>query len=146
MANSLKSTLDSLAQTFAANVLAAIRGASLQELLSEAGGGAGAGRGRRTRSARRAARASAGVHAAAPAVSGGRRGGRLARRSPADIAGVLGKVVTLLKGKKDGLRSEEIQRALRLDKRELPRVLKTGLGGKKLRSKGQKRATRYFAA
>jgi len=33
-----------------------------------------------------------------------------------------------------------------LDKRALPRVLTTGLKSKQLRSKGQKRATTYFAA
>jgi Fic family protein len=51
-----------------------------------------------------------------------------------------------VKAKKTGLRSEEIRRALKLDVREVPRVLKEGLTKKKLRSKGQKRATTYFAA
>jgi len=50
-----------------------------------------------------------------------------------------------VKGKPDGLRSEEIRAALQLDKREMPRVLGEGLSGKKLKSKGQKRATKYFA-
>jgi hypothetical protein len=53
--------------------------------------------------------------------------------------------VTLLKSKKAGMRSEEIRRALQLDKRELPRVLKEGLAKKALKSKGQKRATTYAA-
>ncbi len=144
MAQSLRSTLDSLAQAFAADVLSAIRGASLQDLLAETGGGAGA-RGRRARAAGRAGRVASGATAAAVAASRGKRGGRLARRSPADIAGTLGKVVTLLRGKKDGLRSEEIQAALKLDKRELPRVLRTGIAKKALRSQGAKRATRYIA-
>jgi hypothetical protein len=34
---------------------------------------------------------------------------------------------------------------LGLDVREVPRILKEGLTSKKLRSKGQKRATTYFA-
>jgi hypothetical protein len=56
-------------------------------------------------------------------------------------------VVTALKATRGkGLRSEQIQKALGVDKRELPRVLKTGLTKKVLRSKGQKRATQYFAA
>jgi Fic family protein len=58
----------------------------------------------------------------------------------------LGTIVTLLKGKKAGLRSEQIRAALKLDVREVPRVLKEGLAKKRLRSKGQKRATTYFAA
>ena len=45
-----------------------------------------------------------------------------------------------------GLRSEEIRKALKLDVREVPRVLKEGLAKKKLKSRGQKRATTYFAA
>jgi len=74
------------------------------------------------------------------------KGGRLARRTPADIAKALGEIVALVKTKKAGLRSEEIRKALKLDVREVPRVLKEGLTKKKLRSKGQKRATTYFAA
>jgi len=44
------------------------------------------------------------------------------------------------------MRSEEIRKALKLDVREVPRVLKEGLSKKKLKSRGQKRATRYSAA
>jgi hypothetical protein len=55
--------------------------------------------------------------------------------------------VTALKGTNGkGLRSEQIQKSLGLDKRELPRVLKTGIANKAIRSKGQKRATVYYAA
>jgi hypothetical protein len=75
-----------------------------------------------------------------------KKGGRLARRGPEEIAGTLGTVVSLLRGKKAGLRSEEIRKALKLDVREVPRVLKEGLAKKKLKSKGQKRATTYFVA
>ena len=68
------------------------------------------------------------------------------RRSPADIARALDAVVILVRKSKAGLRSEEIRKALKLDVREVPRVLKEGLAKKKLKSKGQKRATTYFAA
>ena len=74
------------------------------------------------------------------------KGGRLARRSPADIARTLDAIVILVRKTKTGMRSEEIRKALKLDVREVPRVLKEGLAKKKLRSKGQKRATTYFAA
>jgi len=74
------------------------------------------------------------------------KGGRLARRSPADIAKTLGQIVALVKTKKAGLRSEEIRKALKLDVREVPRVLKEGLAKKTLKSKGQKRATVYTVA
>jgi hypothetical protein len=136
---SLRATLNDLASTFATDVLTAIRGASLEELVAESGGarrGPGRPRGSSTKATRSAGRAS-------PAPK--RQAGRLARRSPADIANVLGRVHALLKGKKAGLRSEQIQKTLRLDKRELPRVLADGLAKKKLSKKGQKRATAYFA-
>ena len=67
-------------------------------------------------------------------------------RSLEDIAKTLASIVALLKGKKAGLRSEQIRAALKLDKREMPRVLKMGLAKKAIRSKGQKRSTTYFAA
>ena len=44
------------------------------------------------------------------------------------------------------MRAEQIRQVLKLDKRELPRVLAEGLKTKKLKSKGQKRATTYSVA
>jgi hypothetical protein len=141
MATTLRSTLASLADNFAGAVLAAIRGASLDELVAESGGARRRGPGRpRGSSTTKAAPTSA--RTSAPAR---RPTGRLARRSPAEIAKTLGAIVALLKGKKAGLRSEQIRDALKLDKRELPRVLGEGLRTKKLKSKGQKRATVYTA-
>jgi Fic family protein len=55
-------------------------------------------------------------------------------------------VVALVKGKKNGLRAELIRAALKMESKELPRVLKEGLAKRKLKAKGQKRATTYFAA
>ena len=73
-------------------------------------------------------------------------GGRLARRTPEQVKAILDKVVSAIRGAKGkGLRSEQIQAALKLDKRELPRVIAIGLQSKKLRRKGEKRATVYFA-
>lgn len=125
---SLHSHLSDLASSFADSVLAAIRSASLDELLAE-----GDGRGR--------------------AAGGGgqpdplRRGkGRLARRTQEEIAKTLDRVVGAVKASRSkGLRAEEIRKALSLDVREVPRVLKEGLRTKKLRAKGQKRATTYYA-
>jgi hypothetical protein len=141
----LRSTLDSLAANFASAVLAAIRGARLDELVAGSGAprrGPGRPRGSSTtKSAPTSARTSV------PAPTSARtKGGRLARRSPADIAKTLGQIVALVKTKKAGLRSEEIRKALKLDVREVPRVLKEGLAKKALKSKGQKRATVYTAA
>jgi hypothetical protein len=44
------------------------------------------------------------------------------------------------------MRAEEIRKMLGLDVREMPRILKEGFAKKALKSKGQKRATTYFAA
>jgi len=55
-------------------------------------------------------------------------------------------VTSLVKKHKEGLRAEQIREELGLQAKELPRVLKEGLSSRKLKSKGQKRATTYFAA
>jgi hypothetical protein len=54
-------------------------------------------------------------------------------------------VVALVNKSKTGLRSEEIRKTLNLDVREVPRILKTGVQSKKLKAKGQRRATTYSA-
>jgi len=126
---SLRSALDALAHSFASGVLAAIREASIDDLLAESGGGA-----------RRGARPRGGGTGAKTTKSG-----RLARRSAKDIAKAVDQVVTLVKKSKTGMRSEEIKKALGLDVREVPRILKTAVQTKKLKAKGQKRATTYTA-
>jgi hypothetical protein len=139
MSTTLRSHLEDLASTFAESVLRAIRGASIEQLLGETERDTGRREG--SKSATPTGRSS---RAASP--RGARPGkSRLARRSPAEIHASLSKIVTLLKSKKAGMRSEEIRKALQLDKRELPRVLKEGLAKKALKSKGQKRATTYAA-
>ena len=70
--------------------------------------------------------------------------GRLPRRSPEDLAKGVEKVASLLRKKPEGLNAETIKAELGIDKRELPAIFKAGLASKVLKSKGQKRATRYF--
>ncbi len=151
MANSLRSALNDLASNFASAVLDAIKGASLADIHAE--GGSAVGNGRRARgpgrpkgSGLRAQGGGGGMPDPIHVSPKKGNGGRLARRSPADIARALDAVVVLVRKSTKGLRSEEIRKALKLDVREVPRVLKEGLSKKKLRSKGQKRATTYFAA
>lgn len=127
MSTSLRSVLNDLASEFANGVLAALRSASLEDLQAEAGGGRARGGGGQPDPLRRAK-------------------GRLARRTQEQIDATLAKVVAAVKATKGkGLRAEEIKTALGLDKREMPRVLKEGLAKKKLKAKGQKRATTYTA-
>jgi hypothetical protein len=132
----LHSTLQNLASAFASSILEAVRGGSLHELLGETGGAVRKGPGRP-----KAAEAPGGKP-----VARGARSGRLKRRSPEDIAQALDQMVALLKKNKAGLRAEQIREQLGMQAKEMPRVLKEGLSKKAFKSKGQKRATTYFAS
>ncbi len=136
MPTSLQSTLSDLAASFADSILAAIRGASLDDLLSTDGKARGNGRAPRPPS----------VVADVPAAAKRpRSGGRLPRRSPAEIAKTLDQLIAVVKRKPEGLRAEQIRQELGLEAKEMPRILKAGLDKRVLKSKGQKRATTYFA-
>jgi hypothetical protein len=148
--SNLRSQLQELARSFAEQVIGAIRGTSLQELLSSSG--ADLGDGGRPRAvapkafaSARAARRAVVAAPAAPTAKPSRASGRLPRRSAGEIQAALDKIVALLKKHKDGLRAEEIRSALGMLSKEMPRILKEGLSAKKLTSKGHKRATTYFA-
>ena len=135
----LKAQLQSLAHAFVEQVVEAIRGTSLQELVSNGAGTVGSGR---------RARAAGGGGQPDPLsipTQPTRKSGRLPRRSAEEIAKRLDKIVLLVKTQKNGLRAEEIRSKLGMEPREMPRILKEGLSKKKLTSKGQKRATTYFA-
>jgi hypothetical protein len=133
----LRSQLDSLAANFAQQVLAAIQGSSLQELVGS--GGSSVGNGRSARSV------AAHVETLPSVRKAGRKPGRLPRRSADEIAALLNKIVLLVKTHKDGMRAEEIRSTLGMEAKEMPRILKEGISKKKLTTKGQKRATTYFA-
>jgi len=126
----LRSRISDLATAFADSVVDAIRSSSLQELLSET-------------SHSKAHRNEAPGKGSAPSTRS--PSGRLPRRSADEISAVLDQIVALVSKHKDGLRAEQIRSELNLQAKELPRVLKEGLTTKKLRCKGQKRATTYFS-
>jgi hypothetical protein len=140
MPNNLRASLSALATTFADQVLAAIRSASLDELVGEST--------RYRPGNNKTTRDASSGGGPSPSPSPGPRPasrGRLVRRSSEQIEADLAKVVTLVKTS-SGLRSEDIQKRTGLDKRALPRVLKLGLEKKVLRSRGVKRSTTYSAA
>jgi hypothetical protein len=93
--SNLESTIQSLASTFAANVVTMLRGASIRELLEitgaeptrTVGGGPEAGNGRTPRAA----------------------GGRLPRRSAGDLGAMVGQIVAELAKHETGLRSEGLR-------------------------------------
>lgn len=132
---SLKSTIESLAQQFAAQVLTIIRSASLEDILGQSVA--------TTRATPKTARTPRAAKAGKAPKAGKR--GRLARRSADQIDEQLASVVALLKKNSKGMRSEAIRAELKLDRREIPRVLAEGLKSKAVRKTGAKRATTYRA-
>jgi hypothetical protein len=148
---SLKNQISALAEELTRGVLAAIRSASLEELLAEGGGRSSSGS---ASSARAQARESGAAKESGPAKDAGGapvrkirtgKGGRLARRSPEEIGAVVESIVVALRKNKTGMRSEQLQKLLRLDKREISGPLNEALAAKKITKKGQRRATTYFA-
>jgi hypothetical protein len=145
---SLKSTIASLADAFAAGVLAAVRSASLEEIL--AGGSATPakrGLGRPAKATNGAELVPGGGGQPDPLTKRAKRGkgGRLARRSTSDIEHVIGLIVAKLGEHKAGLRSEQLQKVLKLDKKEITRPIELALKAKKIAKKGEKRSTTYFS-
>ena len=162
---SLHSQLNRLASSFAESVFQAIRELSLEELVAETGGLRGmdmvtkTGRERedtrgeasprRERSGRTGRRSSRHERQAGP--RGGRRGatrgttGRLKRRSPKDIEKALGEVVSLVENSPGGMRAEQIRSELGMQPKEMPRILGEGLASRRLKKRGHKRATTYYA-
>src|SRR3954452_15953955 len=104
--SSLRSTIESLASEFAASVLQALRGASLDELADVAGRGAGVRRGPGR------PRSDAGDGAAAGGAKRRGRGGRLGRRSAGDITRMIESIVDVLQKSSAGLRAEQIRESL----------------------------------
>jgi hypothetical protein len=140
----LKNQIATLADSFAAGVLAAIRSASLEDILE--GGSAPAAPARRGPG--RPPKSNGVAAAAAPSLKPAKRGkgGRLARRSASDIEHVIGLIVGKLGEHKTGLRSEQLQKALKLSKKEIVGPLNQGLAARKITKKGERRSTTYFAA
>jgi hypothetical protein len=146
--SNLQIQIQVLARSFVDQVVEALRDAPLQELFSSRGREGIAGGKARAEVAKAVASASAArkvVAQATEAPRAVRSTGRLPRRSAEEIAGTLDKIVTLVKKHKGGLRAEEIRMNLGMQAKEMPRLLKEGVSTKKLSSKGQKRATTYFA-
>jgi len=169
MSTSLHDSISQLAAKFAKDIVDAIRSASLGDIHGVAHESAPAaapnangdaartarrprGRPRKTLAAPAATAAAkpptpptAPMAKTAAKTAAPRPAAPLKRRSPADIARVLAKVVALVK-EKGPLRSEHIQKLLGVTKNELPRVLQQGLETRALKSKGEKRSRTYTAA
>lgn len=139
--SNLRAAINALAAEFADGVLRALHSASLSDLTALGAGGAAPGR----RPGRPAA-------AAEPEASG-KRGGRLpkarpgARRTAKDFEQLAAAIVSVVgEAGAKGLRSEQIQKALGLAKKDVVRPIQIALDNKQLKKKGQRRGTTYFAA
>ena len=156
MSNSLKETIQNLANQFAQGVTNALRECSLQEILemsAEAHKAPAVKRGRPRRASAIESvvnnliqEANAGGKASKPAKAPkAAKSGRLARRSTEEISQDGAKVTALL-AKKGGLRAEQIRSLLDIDKRALPKVMAHLKETKQVKVTGQKRSTTYTLA
>lgn len=144
---SLQTQLNHLASSFTQAVIAAIREVSLEELVAETGGLKGMPRPPAGRSA--AVTSSRGRGRVPRRETGPSRRSssrRLKRRSHDDIEKALGEIVSLVENSPRGMRAEQIRSELGMQAKELPRVLGEGLATRRLRKRGHKRATTYYAA
>lgn len=154
---SLRNQLETLASTFAAAAIEAIRSVPLDELVAEMHGrkalltaavaaAAPKKRGRPPGPAK-AKPAAVAAPKATPTkkpVAKSAKGGRLARRSDEDIADLANSIVAICAKHPDGLRAEQIRNLLDVDVKEMPRPIKYALEKRLLKTTGQKRATTYF--
>ncbi len=130
----LQTTIQNLAADLAANILNAVRSASLEEIGGMLGGGAS------VKTSRIAA--SAEPKAAKPGRKSGKGSG--VKRSPEVIEQIIGEVVANLKSNPDGIGSEHLQKALSIEKKDIVGPITQALAQGLIKKSGQKRATRYF--
>jgi hypothetical protein len=137
--SSLRAAIESLANQFATGVLAAVRSASLEDIL-EAGDPTRRGPGRPRRSV-------GSVDAAPSPVSSPTRrarGGKRLRRSAKDITSTSEKIVAHVGKHPKGIRGEQVRKDLGIAKNHWMKPLGMALESKKIRKTGEKRATVYF--
>ncbi|HEY1959330.1 MAG TPA: hypothetical protein VGH28_27145 [Polyangiaceae bacterium] len=118
--STLHQTINALAEKFAHDLVRAMRGASLDEIVGE----------------------TSAAH---------RRSSKRIRRSPEELQKLADKIVGLVAKHVDGIRAEELKRMMgvgpgNVGAKVFTKPLGIALASKKIRKKGARRATRYFAA
>jgi len=132
--NSLEQHVQALAAKFAQDVLAALQGASLSDIAALAGSKAVS-----------SSRAADDIDDTGSRAKG-KTGGKRARRTAEDLGRTVDKLVRALEKAPEGLRAEALRVELGLAAKEMPRPLALALAEKRIKKRGEKRATTYFAA
>jgi hypothetical protein len=141
MATNLRAEIQAATEAFVAALFSAIASTPLSELVE-------ASEGRGSAPARRAPSAKAAPPARSPAPRASAKGGRKGRggRPSRAVDGQLSeRVLSALRAKPEGLRTEQLRAELGVSKPELIPVLKAGIAAKQISKKGEKRLTTYFA-
>jgi len=115
-------------ESFVEELSALVRSAAVQSVTDAFGAGAGARRGRAARLAGPSPRRAKGE-----------------KRSPQDLAQLVGKLLSEIKAK-PGLRMEQIAKGIGSSTKELALPAKKLIAEKKIKTKGERRATKYFPA
>lgn len=134
--NTVNDRIRSRVEAFAEELSALIRDSAMETVRDALGGGA-APRGRGARGGRTAAVSSA------PVRGGGRRE-KGQKRDPGEIERLTGRLLDYVKGNA-GQRIEQIAAGMGTVTKELNLPVKKLIAQKALKTKGQKRATQYFA-
>ena len=131
--NSVSDRIRSRVEAFAEELSALIRDSAMETVRDALGGGA---------APRRGGRGGRGSAAAAPVRGSRREKGQ--KRDPAEIERLTGRLLDYVKGNA-GQRIEQIAAGMGTVTKELNLPVKKLISQKSLRTKGQKRATQYFA-
>ena len=146
MPSSLDSTLHDLAEKFASSVMEELRSVTLDELMEGADRAPIRKQSARFPKGALVARDEEEEGSALPGSFDRGAAEPAPAQPPVDAAKALDLVTKLVRANPKGLRSEELRKMLGLQAMEMARVLKEAMAQKKLKSRGQKRATTYFAA
>jgi hypothetical protein len=132
--NNVNDRIRSRVEAFAEELSALIRDSAMETVREALGGGA---------APRRAGRGGRAAATAAPVRGGGRRE-KGQKRDPGEIERLTGRLLDYVKGNA-GQRIEQIAAGMGTVTKELNLPVKKLIAQKALKTKGQKRATQYFA-
>lgn len=133
MSSDLDAALRDVVETFVVQLRDLFQRSALEKVQSALGGEVAAPRrGRRPKAA------------AAPAAATGRARKKGAKRTPEELEGLVSSLLAYVK-KNPGERIEQIGAGLGLGTKDLALPAKKLIADKQIRTKGQKRATTYFA-